>query len=264
MTSRFSRPRLIDESDRQYRAFVAQIMLSKDNHRAIRAPRARDLFGGEVEEALRSWLSQSYLLSERRIVEYLEHRGRSAITKYRELDAVVFEDPKRIHVFEIKASQKATSLRRAIRQLHDTREILNRLFARVYTTILLVDTGIPTAEEVATLMRAPEAPPEPPATLAEVLTQLPQIQLIESLEQRNPDSEVVNLLCFSVDDIIKLVGAEQLHLDWDAEDEQEPLPPEAQQTYYYSTESAGEATADNPMAEALKRALADHQDPPLS
>ena len=70
--------RLISADDKQYRAFLAQIMLGKENQRAIRPPRARDLFGGEAELALRDWLAQRYRLSERRIVEYLEHRGRSS------------------------------------------------------------------------------------------------------------------------------------------------------------------------------------------
>src|SRR5262245_47431222 len=97
---RFSRPRLIGADDKQYRAFLAQIMLGKENQRAIRPPRERDLFGGEAEAALRDWLAQRYTLSERRIVEYLEHRSRSAVKKYRELDAVVIPTPKTIQVFE--------------------------------------------------------------------------------------------------------------------------------------------------------------------
>jgi hypothetical protein len=217
---RFSRPRLTSADDKQYRAFLAQIMLGKDNQRAIRPPRARDLFGGEAEIALRDWLTQRYTLSERRIVEYLEHRGRSAIRKYRELDAVVIPDPKTIHVFEIKASQKATSLRRAVQQLRDTRTILGMLFHRVYTTVLLVDTGIPTAEEVAELMAAEDAPPVPPPTLGEILALLPQLRLVGSLDERDPDPQVVSLLRFGVEDIVALAGAENLHLDWDEDDEE--------------------------------------------
>src|SRR5262245_47477738 len=166
-------------------------MLGKDNQRAIRPPRARDLFGGEAEAALRDWLAQHYTLSERRIVEYLEHRGRSAIKKYRELDAVVLPDSKTVYAFEIKASRKAGSLRRATQQLRDTRAILGMLFHRVYTTILLVDTGIPDAEEVAQIMAEEDAPPVPPPTLDEVLAQLPQLRLIESLDQRDPNPEIV-------------------------------------------------------------------------
>ncbi|HEX9372823.1 MAG TPA: hypothetical protein VF897_17555, partial [Roseiflexaceae bacterium] len=140
MAPRFSRARLIDARDPQYRSFLRQIMIGKDNQRPTRPPRARDLFGGEAEAALRDWLAQRYTLSERRIVEYQEHRGRSAIKKYRELDAVAIPDPKSIQVFEIKASQKAGSVRRAAQQLRETRAILGMMFFRVHTTILLVDT----------------------------------------------------------------------------------------------------------------------------
>jgi hypothetical protein len=257
---RFSRPRLIGADDKQYRAFLAQIMLGKDNQRAIRPPRARDLFGGEAEAALRDWLAQRHPLSERRIVEYLEHRGRSAIKKYRELDAVVIPDPKTIHAFEIKASQKAASLRRAAQQLRDTRAILGMLFHRVYTTMLLVDTGIPTAEQVAELMATEDAPPVPPPTLDEALASLPQVRLIGSLDERDPDPQVVNLLRFGVADIVALAGAENLHLDWDEDEEEvaeEAQAPEEQPRYAYTTDDPDTDAADddNPLAAALKRAM---------
>ena len=264
MAPRFSRPRLIDADDKQYRAFLAQIMLGKDNQRAIRPPRARDLFGGEAEAALRGWLAQRYTLSERRIVEYLEHRGRSAIKKYRELDAVAMPDPKTILAFEIKASQKAASLRRAAQQLRDTRAILGMLFHRVYTTILLVDTGIPTAEDVAALMSSEDAPPVPPPTLDEVLATLPQVRLVGSLDERDPDPQVVSLLRFGVDDIIALAGAENLHLDWEEEEAEPEEDGEAGEAaaekprYAYSTEEPAaddETDDDNPLAAALRRAM---------
>ena len=263
MAPRFSRPRLISADDKQYRAFLAQIMIGKDNQRAIRPPLARELFGGEAEAALRDWLAQRYTLSERRIVEYLEHRGRSAIKKYRELDAVVIPDPKTIHVFEIKASQKATSLRRAAQQLRDTRTILSMLFHRVYTTVLLVDTGIPDADQVAELMAAEDAPPVPPPTLDEVLVSLPQLRLVGSLDERDPDPQVVSLLRFGVEDIIALAGAENLHLDWDEDDEVLPEDadsaetPDEQPRYAYTTDEASEEAEDddNPLAAALKRAM---------
>jgi hypothetical protein len=261
---RFSRPRLISADDKQYRAFLAQIMLGKENQRAIRPPRARDLFGGEAEAALRDWLAQRYTLSERRIVEYLEHRGRSAIKKYRELDAVSIPDPKAIHVFEIKASQKAASLRRAAQQLRDTRAILGMLFPRVYTTALLVDTGIPTADDIVALMASEDAPPVPPPTLDEVLQLLPQVRLVNSLDERAPDPEIVSLLRFSVEDIVALAGAENLHLDWDEEELEEAEGPENEGAeadkprYAYTTDDA-EADAgaddDNPLATALRRAM---------
>lgn len=262
MAPRFSRARLIDADDAQYRAFVRQIMIGKDNQRATRPPLPRELFGGEAEAALRDWLGQRFTLSDRRIVEYLEHRGRSAIKKYRELDAVVLADQKAIEVFEIKASQKATSVRRAAQQLADTRAILGMLFRRVNATILLVDTGIPTADDVAELMASEDAPPDPPPTLDEVLAILPRVHLAASLDARDPDPEIVNLLRFGVDDIIALAGAENLHLNWDEEDEEdqeaieEPEEP-AKPAYAYTTDEpdAEDANDDNPLAAALRKAM---------
>jgi hypothetical protein len=260
---RFSRPRLIDADDKQYRAFLKQIMISKDNQRAIRPPRARDLFGGEAEEALRTWLSERYELSDRRIIEYLEHKGRSGVKKYRELDAVAMPDAKTIYAFEFKASRKAGSLRRASQQLRDTRTILKMLFHNVHTTILLVDTGIPDAAEVAEIMAAEDAPPVAPPTLAEMLEQLPHLRLIESLDQSDPNPEVVNLMLFSIDDIIAIAGEENLHLDWDEEEEElieeEPEPVEEKPRFAYSTDEASEETEesdeDNPFAAALRKAM---------
>jgi len=263
---RFSRARLIDTSDTQYRNFVRQIMIGKDNQRAIRPPLPRDLFGGEAEVALRDWLAQRFTLSDRRIVEYLEHRGRSAIKKYRELDAVILSDQKMVEVFEIKASQKATSIRRAAQQLADTRAILNMLFRRVNTTILLVDTGIPTADDVAELMAAEDAPFEPPPTLDEVLALLPRVHLAASLDARDRDPEIVNLLRFSVEDIIALAGAENLHLDWELEElddleaADEPEEP-AKPAFAYTTDATivevdqAADDDDNPLAVALRKAM---------
>lgn len=261
MAPRFSRPRLISADDRQYRAFVAQIMATKDNHRPSRPPRPRELFGGEAEAALRDWLAQRFTLSERRIVEYFEHRGRAAIKKYRELDAVVLDSEKSVQVFEIKASQKAISLRRAVRQLHDTRAILGQMFPRVRTTILLVDTGIPTVEQLPAIMAAPDAPPEPPPTLDELLTNMPQIRLVPSLDQRPDDLELFSLLRFSVEDIVAIAGAEHLHLDWEDEeepDEEEPAEPEADEggQYLYSTaDETAEEEQESPLAAALRQAM---------
>lgn len=258
MAPRFSRPRLINADDPQYRAFVRQIMIGKDNQRATRPPLPRELFGGEAEAALRDWLGQHYALSERRIVEYLEHRGRSAIKKYRELDAVWLPDAKTIHAFEIKASQRALSLRRAAQQLRDTQTILGMLFARVYTMILLVDTGIPDDAEVAELMAGPDAPPEPPPTLDQALAALPQIRRIDALDQRRPEPQVIELLRFGVDDIIALAGAENLHLNWDADDADDPPPddPAPAPRYAYSTDESDAQDDDGgALGEALRRVL---------
>ncbi|HEU4327766.1 MAG TPA: hypothetical protein VFS21_31810 [Roseiflexaceae bacterium] len=257
MAPRFSRPRLITADDRQYRAFVAQIMATKDNQRPTRPPRPRELFGGEAETALRTWLGQHFTLSDRRIVEYFEHRGRSAIKKYRELDAVVLDSEKSVQVFEIKASQKAGSLRRASRQLHDTRAILGQLFARVTTTILLVDTGIPTAEQIPAIMAEPDAPPYPPPTLDEVLTNLPQVRLAANLAERPSDPELISLLRFSVEDIVAIAGAENLHLAWDEEEpEEEDEAVEEESPYAYSTEEqAPEEEEEGSLGAAFKQAL---------
>jgi hypothetical protein len=258
MAARFARPRLIDGDDPYYRAFLAQIMLTKENQRASRPPLARDLFGGEVEQALRGWLAERCQLSERRILEYVEHRGRSAIKKYRELDAIVLLDQKRVHVFEIKASRSAGSIRRAAQQLRETQAILRLMFPAVYTTIMLVDTGIPTDDDIAALMAAPDAPPEPPPTLDAMLERLPHVRLAADLAACAADTEIVSLLRFSVADIVALAGAESLHLDWDEEEEEaldpadEPAPPR----FAYSTDAEEpEAEDDNPLAAALRRAM---------
>jgi hypothetical protein len=231
-------------------------MLAKDNQRAIRPPRARDLFGSEAESALRTWLSQQLPLSERRIVEYFEHRGRTAVKKYRELDALAFDTSKYAQVFEIKASQKATSLRRAARQLHDTRSILGMLLARVTTTILLVDTGIVIAADVAALMAGPEPPPDPPLTLDGALAALPQIRLVSSLDARPTDPELIGLLRFSVDDIIALVGAEQLHLDWEDNEAEDLEQPVEETNNAPATDAANEESdEESAFAAALRKAM---------
>jgi hypothetical protein len=263
MAPRFSRPRLIDDQDRQYRAFLDQIMLSRQNHKAIRPPRARDLFGGEAEIALRGWLGERIPLTDRRIVEYMEHRGNSAIKKYRELDAVSIPEPKTLYVYEMKASQKATSLFRARRQLSDTRAILGPLFTRVCITIMLVDTGIPkTAEEALEQAAAfgakhPEKDPPPPLpTLDEVLATAENMKLIDSLEQHDPDPQTICVLRFRVEDIIALAGAENLHLEWDTEDDEElEEEPELERHSFSSSAATDHEEEESPLAAALRKAM---------
>jgi hypothetical protein len=262
MAPRYSRPRLIDDQDRQYRAFLEKIALGRQNRRAIRPPRARDLFGGEAEQSLRGWLSERLPLSDRRIVEYLEHIGRSPVKKYRELDATAIPDPKTVHVFEIKASQKATSLLRARRQLSETRAILGMLFPRVITTIMLVDTGIPkTPAEAAELaaqlaaLRPDRDPPPPPPTLDEVLAEAPTLRLIGGLDEQLAAPEVTGVLRFSVADIVALAGgAEHLHLDWDEPEEDEAEEPELERHTFTAGGDEGEED-ESPLAAALRRAM---------
>lgn len=264
----YSRPRLIDSSDKYYQEYVRQFILQRENQRAMRPPRQRDLFGGEAEAALRSWLSAHHTLSERRILEYAQRKGRSEVKKYRELDAVVLLPPKAIQVFEIKATRRADSLRRAMRQLRETQAILKLLFAKVYLTVLLVDTGIPTAEDVAALLADPATDPAireglvpPPETLEQALATLPDLQLVADLAATTAATVPLTLLRFGVDDIIAIAGAENLHLDWaadEAEDE-EPSAPAAPPEPLYSTASPAEED-DNPLAAALRKAMQQRPD----
>lgn len=252
---RYARPRLITADDKRYRAFVEQFLIQRRNQRAIRPPRQRDIFGGQAEAALRDWLAGQFVLSERRILEYEERRGKRASIKYRELDALLLEDAQSAWVFEIKASRSASSLRRALAQLQETRTILRLLYPVVRATILLVDTGIPSAEEVAALMATPAAPPVAPQTLAETLAALPDIHCISDLAERSSDQSYTDLLCFGVADIIALVGAEQLALDWEADDELEDnVPPAESGPLYTTTDADQDDEDDNPMAAALRRA----------
>src|SRR5262249_1538181 len=125
------------------------------------------------------------------------------------------------------------------------------------------DTGIPTAEDVAGLMAAEDAPPMPPPTLDEVLALLPRVHLARSLDARDPDPEIVNLLRFSVEDIIALAGEEHLHLNWREEEEEEPEVSEepeepAKPAYAYPTEDPPDSEDkddDNPLAAALRKAM---------
>lgn len=254
--SRYARPRLITADDKRYRAYVQQFIIQRSNQKALRPPRQRDLFGGQAETALRDWLAAQRTLSDRRILEYEERRGRSAVTKYREIDALAL-DNQSASVFEIKASRTAGAVRRAVGQLRETRDILKLLYRSVDVTILLVDTGIPTAQEIAALMSGPEPPPRPPQTLDEVLESLPEVHLAESLDTRTSEPDSFDLLRFGVDAIIALAGAENLALDWEA-DEQEPEeeaePRPSSSLFSSSSDENGDDDDDNPLAAALRKA----------
>jgi hypothetical protein len=258
----YSRPRLIDESDKQYRKYLEQFKLMRDNQRAMRPPRQRDLFGGEAEAALRAWLGQQIPLSERRILEYEQRRGRNQIKKYRELDALALSPPKAAHVFEIKATMRANSLRRATQQLRETQTILRMLFPQTTLSILIVDTGMPTAADIEALLADPETDPAlreglvpPPQTLAEVLATLPELRLIASLDERSADPELINVMRFGVDDIVALAGAENLHLNWeeDEADDEPPAEPEPERPLYSS--GGDDQEDESPLAAALRKAM---------
>jgi hypothetical protein len=255
----YGRPRLLTEDDKHYRAYVAGFALQRKNQKAIRPPRQRDLFGGEAEAALRTWLAERIELDDRRILEYEERRNKRGFIKYRELDALTIEG-REAWVFEIKASRTASALRRAVGQLQETRAILSLLYPRVRITILLVDTGIPaTADEVDALMASDRPPPRRPELLSEVTEAVPALRLIDSLEAE-PDPTRIDVLRFGVDDIVAIAGAENLHLDWEADDEEpeEPAEPRSASSLYASSggddEAKGDDDDDNPLAAALRKA----------
>ncbi len=250
---RYARPRLITSEDQRYQAYVQQFMVQRQNQRAIRPPRQRDIFGGQAETTLRNWLASQMTLSDKRILEYEERRGKRASIKYRELDALVLAQ-RRAWVFEIKASRIANSLRRASTQLQETRAILRLLYPQVAITILLVDTGIPTAEQVMDIMAGPEPPPRPPATLNDILQAVPDIHPISSLSEHHRADEQIGLLRFSVDDIIAMAGAENLALDWESDADIEDFVPPTDSGPVYSTEQTDSDEDDNPLAAALRRA----------
>jgi hypothetical protein len=256
---RYARPRLITADDKRYRAYVEQFILQRNNQKAMRPPRQRDIFGGQAEQVLRDWLAERVELCEQRILEYEERRGRRAGTKYRELDALVLDEAARsVHVFEIKASRSAGSLRRAGGQLYETRDILRLRYPAVALTVLLIDTGIPDAAAVAEIMAGPAPPAHSPETLDALLTSRPDFHLLADLAAQADVAEGIGLLRFSVDDIVQLAGAENLALDWaDAEDDLEiPEKSTSSQVYSSSREQADDDDDDddNPMAAALRRA----------
>lgn len=257
----YGRPRLITEDDRRYRAYIEQFAIARKHQKAMRPPRQRDLFGGEAEAALRQWLGERIELDERRILEYEERRNRRGFIKYRELDGLHIEG-RRAHVFEIKASRTASALRRAVAQLHETRAILKLVYPTVAITILLVDTGIPASvEEVEALMQGERPPPRRPELLGEVLAALPELRLVASLDEAGADGERIAVLRFGVAEIVALAGAENLSLDWEADDEEpEELAGPRPAASLYATsepEAAPQDDAgddDSPLAAALRKA----------
>ncbi|MEI7768566.1 MAG: hypothetical protein WCI67_01280 [Chloroflexales bacterium] len=248
----YARPRLLTADDKRYRAYVDGFRLQRKNNKAIRPPRQRDLFGGEAESALRIWLAPQVELDDRRIIEYEERRNKRAFVKYREVDAIAV-DERTIWAFEFKASRSASSLRRAVGQLQETRQILKLLRHTVRVTILLVDTGIPaSAAEVDAMMASDRPPSRRPELLSEVLSTLPILRLVDSLDAQG-DGETIDVLRFAVDDIVALAGAENLHLDWAADDEEpeeDPEPRPASSLYASSSDDDD----DNPLAAAIRKA----------
>lgn len=253
---RYPRVRIHSTDDPQYRAYIANIMASKSNQRALRPPSNRSLFGGEAEVLLRQWLTQWYTLSERRFVEYDERMGNQLIRKYRELDAMVERSATHLHVFEMKATSQIRSVTRGIRQLRETQHILKTICPRIECTLLLVDTGIINADEVAELMAGVDAPNTQPLTLPEYVAANPELRMWTAAEYpAQPAPQTIDVVVFQLADIRQLAGdsVATLHLDWSDELE-EYEEPEPVIERYTSTSDESESD-DNPLAAALQRAL---------
>lgn len=251
--NRFNRPRLIGFDDPAYQRHVEEMKLQRANQRAIRPPTQRDLFGGEVETVLRSALEPRFTLADRRILEYEERKGRAWQRKYRELDAVALDGHTRVHVFEIKASRRVGALHRALRQLRDTEAILRLAFRHVSTTVLVVDTGMITAEERDELAKELHPDDRLPQTLPEALEAYPDLRRVDAIEELSAFPDRIELLVLSLNQLIDMAGDMPLSLDWDAdEEEDEPAPPPPSGPLY---STADDADADeSPLAAALRRA----------
>ncbi len=247
---RYHRVRLHASDDPHYRAYLANIMASKANHRAIHVASNRSVFGNESEGIIRQWLHTFHPLSARRFVEYDERTGKRLVRKYREIDAVFEYDDTHIHVFEMKATSQARSIMRGIRQLNETRTILAQLYPRIQATLVLVDTGIMTDAEATLLMQQADAPTNPPYTIEQFYRDNPQIPCTDSHTYTHQHSDELTIVRFPLSDVIQLADAAgiTLHLDWsDEDDEPEPLPP-ARHT------SGTHDDDDNPLAAALRNA----------
>ena len=255
---RFHRVRMHDVEDPHYRAYIAALMATKTNHKAIRPASNRSIFGSEAEAVLRDWLTQFHPLSAKRYVEYDERSGTQLIRKYRELDAVYHPNPTHIHIYEIKASGQLRSITRGLRQLNETRTILTRIIPHVSCTLLLVDTGIITPEERNELMASADVPIHPPGTIAEYQRDHPELPFHPHTAYRPHMDEPTAVVTFAIADIVSMAGADAatLHLDWsdeleDPSDVDHEPPPE---TTYSSHDDAAEADAESPFAAALRKA----------
>jgi hypothetical protein len=253
---RYQRVRLHEQSDPRYRAYLASIMMGRNNHKATRPASNRSIFGGEVEVLLRQWLAQFHPLSDRRFVEYDERSGRQLVRKYREIDAVFEYGQRHVHLFEIKATSQVRSINRGLRQLSETTAILQSIMGTIHSTLLLVDTGIVTPTEVATMMAATDAPTHAPVTLDDFMRDHPQTPIIAPAEF-TPQSSTIHVVRFEIADIVALAGdaAETLHLDWsdELEEDDEPVDPPPKTTYH--SHDQADDSDESPLAAAMRRAL---------
>jgi hypothetical protein len=239
MTKRYGRARLITPDDPGYQAYLEPFRIARSYQRAMRPPSSRQVFGEQVEELLRNWLGQSRPLSDRRYLEYEERRGEHWVLKYRELDALEIVSRDTIHVFEIKTSSSARSLRRGVLQLKEDREILSLLFPHVCATLLFVDTGMVPAERGAALARM------------EMTVQLEELPKRAGLETE------IGLLWIELPWVVELAGGgHNLSLEWMSEDEGragDALPGTEEPLVWTSGEDDELGALGQALREALRR-----------
>ena len=156
----------------------------------------------------------------------------------------------------MKETSQTRSIARGIRQLRETQHILKTICPRIECTLLLVDTGIINADEVAELMAGVDAPNTQPLTLPEYVAANPELRMWTAAEYpAQPAPQTIDVVVFQLADIRQLAGdsVATLHLDWSDELE-EYEEPEPVIERYTSTSDESESD-DNPLAAALQRAL---------
>jgi hypothetical protein len=192
MNPRFSRVRLVDFSDRQYRALLARMATFRKPKGA--GPTSRDLFSKDAERTLRRWLSGQLDLTMLRIIHYYERIGVHHVERYREVDGVGRAGDTLL-LFEIKTGHTRATLRQGMTQLTTAREILGTRFPNIITCLLVVDTDDDTDSEIAHFLARAEG-----------------LRLIGSLEDLTADVRTT-VLQFSVDEMAALSHV-PVHLDW--------------------------------------------------
>lgn len=253
---RFHRVRLHDADDPHYKAYLTALLAVKSNQKASRPPAQVALFGGEAEIIVRDWLASLHPLRDKRFVEYDERVGSVLNRKYRELDAVVQPDPTHIHVYEIKASRSVRALHKGLKQLQETRTILRSIIPHVTTTLVIVDTGIPTPADVLTLMQSDDPPARPPQTLADFQAQMPDVPVYADTEWTGVPSAERTLVCVPLATVIArgtALGME-LHLDWEESEEELEDAGDVPPAVHYASQDTDDSDDDNPFAAAFRNA----------
>lgn len=191
---RFERVRLVDFSDRRYRALLAR--LSTFRKPKGTGPTDRDLFSKDAERILRWWIAQHVNLTKLRIIHFHERTGFLTTEKYRELDGVALAGAGLI-LFEIKTGRTKAAVRQGLDQLALAREILSASFPSITTCLLIVDTDDVPNSEIATYVSSNDS-----------------IRFIGSLDELT-STEHTHVMPFSVADISALAHA-PIHLEWRA------------------------------------------------